>query len=168
MDTTVHQLFMQRFSPLGSRHLDELRQLRDAVSRLSMMEEPVYRMAGRPIHHQPGYPTVVILAKITAATQQTTSAIGSKMWYYRWTESVWNNAVPSPKAFVDAVGPMENTVANSAFLPAINVYEVTTADDGGNVGGALSRLSIPIGSVVEIHLPADGQPWFIAQNPLEC
>ncbi len=93
----------------------------------------------------------VLKATITGATGPFTSGART-YWQYGWSE-------------VAGAGRTSTT-----FGAAINEYELSMDNNGGNVVPAaaiLSRLRIPTGAIVDLMLDGSCQPWFVRENPLQ-
>lgn len=93
----------------------------------------------------------VLKATITGATGPLSSGART-YWQYGWSE-------------VAGAGRSSTT-----FGAAINEYELSMDNDGGNVvpGAAIfSRLRIPTGAIVNLMLDENCQPWFVRENPLQ-
>ena len=92
-----------------------------------------------------------IKASITGAAGPFTSG-ARNYWNYSWAE-------------VGGTGR-----SSAALGVAVNEYELSMDNDGGNVVPAtaiLSRLRIPTGAVVDLMLDENCQPWFDRENPLQ-
>lgn len=97
----------------------------------------------------------VFKAQITGITCSSGGLLsGSRhYWTYSWTE-------------VTTGTPRTNLTRGDA----VNEYELTIDDNGGNIvpsSATLTRKRIPTGAKVPMLLDATGVPWFFAECPLQ-
>mgnify|MGYP001809846178 CR=1 FL=1 len=95
----------------------------------------------------------VLKAEITgiSSTRGGLTIGGKTYWTYSWAE-------------------IGGTRTSATFGDALNEYELSMANNGGNVvpvGAILGRLRIPTGAIVELILDQDCVPWFERENPLQ-
>lgn len=102
----------------------------------------------------------VFLAKILTATSQT--PISSKNWWiYDWKE-VERDATGGT---ISDVNFGRNSTKNGT---AWNVYEVSVANNGGNVvGTTVTRLVVPSDAVVPMTIESTGRAVFWFPNPVQ-
>lgn len=103
----------------------------------------------------------VFIARVDAVGLGSAPGDLRTWWTYSWEEYERTSVVG---AFV--LVPHGRTSVRSGN--AINLYELSVDDDGGNVGPATQiRLAIPGRSYVEMHLDPSGRAWFDRMNPVE-
>jgi hypothetical protein len=163
MDLRIGTLFRVGSSSLSLTHMSEIRTLRDAVvdidESIGQLQQAIHIASVRQFSR----PYTAFLAKLTGYTGPFTSAGGSTFWRYEWEEAAWNEST------LDYIIVSGGRKSNS-FDRAINIYEITMPNNGGNTtnsGAILTRLRIPLGSVVNIHVIPTGHCWFDRINPLD-
>lgn len=103
----------------------------------------------------------VFAAKITSSSSQAPISATRNWWLYSWVE-VERASTP----------PTWNVLANGRTSTvngtAINSYETTIDDDGGNLISAVpTRQPYPDNAVVEMIIDPNGRAWFDRPNPVQ-
>jgi hypothetical protein len=101
------------------------------------------------------------MAELTSASGPSVFG-GKSRWEYGWIEV---QRIGASFGWVAVTNGRTSTVYGLAH----NQYEVSVADNGGNVapsGVTVTRLQYPL-SVVPMHLDANNRAWFCLPNPLQ-
>jgi hypothetical protein len=111
----------------------------------------------------------VFAARITASSSQVAISGTRHWWLYDWKEverdatapQTWNDVAFGRKSYDTMTAQIYNDYA-------INAYETSIDDDGGNlIPSTPVRLPYPTGSVVEMIIDPAGRAWFDKPNPVE-
>lgn len=92
-------------------------------------------------------------AEITGSSGPTTTG-GKNYWTYSWIE-------------ITTLGNARNSTDDGY---ALNEFELTVANSGGNIvpaSATLTRLKIPTGTRLDMNIDELGAAWFCLPNPLE-
>jgi hypothetical protein len=163
MSATIQNIFKVGTSPLSQGYMSDLRKLRDTVvdigESLNQMQVALHMASNRSMPR----PYTAFLCIIGAVQGPFTNGLGATYWQYDWEEVLFDTTTSN---YVILSGGRKS----NSFSRAINIHEFSVSDDGGNTGNSgaiLSRLRIPYGSIVNIHVMASGHCWFDRVNPLD-
>lgn len=104
----------------------------------------------------------VFAAKITSSSSQAPISATRNWWLYSWVE------VERTDAGVSTWTVLTSGRDSTYNGTAINSYETTIDDDGGNAITAVPvRLPYPTNAVVEMIIDSNGRAWFDKPNPVQ-
>lgn len=151
-----------QFLPPGQKKSGAINQINEEVNRaIARTRANVARTSTETDRSMDRLAPQVFSAQITGASSQTPLSASRHWWTYNWKE-VERDA--SGGTWTDVTSGR----TNSAYGVAWNFYEISVDDDGANnVISTPTRLSIPSGQVVTMHIDPAGRPWFNQINPVD-